>query len=120
PSAENFWCNPGSIETAACPRALDAVYQLYRGAFVQMDLCRFATRPLAFLGHYVVARPVAHATIVGTVAAAVTCSVGAQYGIKLLVDALSRGAGGPTAAAYAWSAFIVLVALIAADNFLWR
>jgi len=85
-----------------------------------MDLCRFATRPLAFLGHYVVARPVAHATIVGTVAAAVTCSVGAQYGIKLLVDALSRGAGGPTAAAYAWSAFIVLVALIAADNFLWR
>jgi ATP-binding cassette subfamily B protein len=63
---------------------------------------------------------VAHATIVGTVAAAVTCSVGAQYGIKLLVDALSRGAGGPTAAAYAWSAFIVLVALIAADNFLWR
>src|SRR3984893_12157092 len=85
-----------------------------------MDLCRFATRPLAFLGHYVVARPAAHATIVGTVAAAVTCSVGAQYGIKLLVDALSRGAGGPAAAAYAWWAFIVLVALIAADNFLWR
>src|ERR1700736_6192732 len=85
-----------------------------------MDLCRFATRPLAFLGHYVVARPAAHATIVGTVAAAVTCSVGAQYGIKLLVDALSRGAGGPAAAAYAWWAFIVLVALIAADNLLWR
>src|ERR1700738_3980728 len=85
-----------------------------------MDLCRFATRPLAFLGHYVVARPAAHATIVGTVAAAVTCSVGAQYGIKLPVDALSRGAGGPAAAAYAWWAFIVLVALIAADNFLWR
>jgi ATP-binding cassette, subfamily B, bacterial len=84
------------------------------------DLCRFAARPLAFIGHYVAARPVAHGTIVLTVAAAVSCSVGAQYGIKLLVDALSRGPAGPMAAAYAWWAFVILVALIAADNFLWR
>ncbi len=84
------------------------------------DLCRFAARPLAFLGHYVLARPVAHATILGAVAAAVTCSVGAQYGIKLLVDALSKGPAGPTAASAAWEAFVILVALIAADNFLWR
>jgi ATP-binding cassette, subfamily B, bacterial len=84
------------------------------------DLCRFAARPLPFVWHYVVARPTAHATIVLTVIAAVACSVGAQYGIKLLVDALSRGGALPAAVTQAWWAFVVLVTLIAADNFLWR
>jgi ATP-binding cassette subfamily B protein len=42
--------------------------------------------------------------------------VGTQYGVKCLVDGLS---GGPTHNDV-WLAFAFLVALIAADNFLWR
>ena len=79
------------------------------------DLCDYATRPLAFVFRYVRLRPVSHAVILAAVLAAVTCSVGTQYGVKFLVDALSsRDAAG------VWTAFLVLGALIAADNLLWR
>jgi ATP-binding cassette subfamily B protein len=83
------------------------------------DACRYADRPVAFLGRYVTMRPLAHAAILTAVLAAVGCSVGAQYGVKLLVDTL---AGGLSAAAgnAAWMAFLLLVTLIAADNLLWR
>jgi ATP-binding cassette subfamily B protein len=79
------------------------------------DLCHYATRPLAFVFHYVRLRPVSHAVILAAVLAAVTCSVGTQYGVKFLVDVLSNhDADG------VWTAFLVLGALIAADNLLWR
>jgi ATP-binding cassette subfamily B protein len=65
---------------------------------------------------YVWLRPVAHGIIVATVLAAVICSVATQYGVKYLVDALSA----PGGASFVWSAFLVLVSLIAADNLLWR
>src|SRR6266478_345315 len=82
------------------------------------DLCRYADRPLAFLAHYVMARPIVHAVIVTAVVAAVTCSVGAQYGVKILVDVLSAGLAGTAGAA--WTGFVLLASLIAADNLLWR
>ena len=53
----------------------------------------------------------------GAVLVAVACSVSTQYGVKLLVDALSAG---PTAGGAPWIAFTVLVSLIAVDNFSWR
>jgi ATP-binding cassette subfamily B protein len=43
--------------------------------------------------------------------------VGTQYGVKYLVDNLSAG---PDRAGGVWLAFIFLMSLIAADNFLWR
>src|ERR1700675_335238 len=79
------------------------------------DLCGYATRPLAFIFHYVRLRPGSHAVILAAVLAAVTCSVGTQYGVKFLVDMLSSHD-----AAGVWTAFLVLGALIAADNLLWR
>jgi ATP-binding cassette subfamily B protein len=54
------------------------------------------------------------------VLAAVGCSVGAQYGIKVLVDTLAGGLYGGTNAADAWLGFLFLTTLIAADNLLWR
>jgi ATP-binding cassette subfamily B protein len=48
---------------------------------------------------------------------AVACSVGTQYGVKYLVDSLSAG---PAHASHVWLAFVFLMSLIAADNFLWR
>ena len=81
------------------------------------DFCCYAQRPLAFVARYVALRPVAHAAIVIAVLAAVACSVGAQYGVKILVDTLT---GGANAAFGVWSGFLLLVSLIAADNLLWR
>src|ERR671931_2226870 len=82
------------------------------------DACRYSDRPLAFLARYVRQRPLAHAAIITAVVAAVGCSVGAQYGVKVLVDTLSAG---PNAGAHGvWMGFLLLAALIAADNFLWR
>ena len=81
------------------------------------DLCRFATRPLAFIARYLRRRLVAHAVIVTAVLAAVGCSVTTQYGVKTLVDALASLAHGGS---LVWFAFILLVSLIAADNLLWR
>jgi ATP-binding cassette subfamily B protein len=54
---------------------------------------------------------------VTAVVAAVACSVGTQYGVKYLVDGLSAG---PARAGSVWLAFVFLMSLIAADNFLWR
>src|SRR6266487_2113030 len=82
------------------------------------DACRYSDRPLAFLARYVKRRPRAHAAIVTAVLAPVGCSVGAQYGVKVLVDTL---AGGLTSHAKdAWLGFLLLASLIAADNLLWR
>ncbi len=79
------------------------------------DLCDYANRPLAFIVRYVRQRPISHAVILAAVFAAVGCSVGTQYGVKNLVDTLSHGV-----TAYVWTAFLLLGALIAADNLLWR
>ncbi len=80
------------------------------------SLSGYAHRPFAFVLRYLRQRTAAHVAIVTTVGAAVACSVGTQYGVKYLVDGLSAG---PTHNDV-WLAFGFLVALIAADNFLWR
>ncbi len=84
------------------------------------DACRYSDRPLAFLARYVRRRPVAHAAILIAVVAAVACSVGAQYGVKVLVDTLAGGLYVGTHARDAWLGFLLLATLIAADNLLWR
>src|SRR5690349_16055854 len=81
------------------------------------NLSTFAAHPVAFLLHYVGRHSKAHAVILSAVALAVLSSVMTQYGVKLLVDTLSRP---EHAIAGAWLAFSLLVSLIAADNFLWR
>ncbi len=78
------------------------------------DICSWRQRPLAYLFHYIAQRPIAHGVILCAVIAAVACSVSTQYGIKLLVDTLTTQLHSP------WTAFAVLVTLIAADNFFWR
>jgi ATP-binding cassette subfamily B protein len=80
------------------------------------DLSRYGNRPLEFVFRFVRRRGIAHAVILTAVLAAVACSVSTQYGVKFLVDTLS----GPTEGANVWTAFGLLVALIAADNLLWR
>jgi ATP-binding cassette subfamily B protein len=80
------------------------------------ELTHFAERPLAFLGRYIKRRGLAHVAILAAVLIAVGCSVGSQYGLKAMVDALS----GPKTGTAIWRAFAILVALIAGDNLFWR
>jgi ATP-binding cassette, subfamily B, bacterial len=81
------------------------------------NLSRYANRPFAFVLHYLRQRLVSHVVILIAVVAAVACSVGTQYGVKFLVDGL---AAGPASGGGVWLAFIFLMLLITADNFLWR
>jgi ATP-binding cassette subfamily B protein len=81
------------------------------------SLSGYAHRPFAFVLRYLRQRLASHVVILTCVVAAVACSVGTQYGVKYLVDGLSAGPDRP---ASVWLAFIFLMSLIAADNFLWR
>ena len=81
------------------------------------SLSGYANRPLPFVLRYLRRRLAAHLIYPCCVVAAVACSVGTQYGVKYLVDGLSAG---PAHAGSVWLAFIFLMSLIAADNFLWR
>jgi ATP-binding cassette subfamily B protein len=84
----------------------------------RMDsLSGYARRPFSFVLRYLRQRLAAHVLILTAVVAAVACSVGTQYGVKYLVDGL---AAGPNHEGGVWLAFVMLVTLIAADNFLWR
>jgi ATP-binding cassette subfamily B protein len=90
----------------------------FNGFVGHMDsLSGYARRPFSFVLRYLRQRLAAHVLILTAVVAAVACSVGTQYGVKFLVDAL---AAGPNHEGGVWLAFIMLVTLIAADNFLWR
>jgi ATP-binding cassette subfamily B protein len=81
------------------------------------NLSGYARRPFRFVLRYLRRRLAAHIVILTAVVAAVACSVGTQYGVKNLVDSLSAG---PLHAGGVWLAFAMLMAFIAADNFLWR
>jgi ATP-binding cassette, subfamily B, bacterial len=80
-------------------------------------LSGYAHRPFPFVLRYLRQRLPAHAVILAAVVGAVACSVGTQYGVKNLVDSLSAG---PSHGGGVWLAFVFLMSLIAADNFLWR
>jgi len=81
------------------------------------NLSGYAHRPFPFVLRYLRRRLASHVIILSAVVAAVACSVGTQYGVKSLVDSLS---GGSSHAGGVWLAFVFLMSLIAADNFLWR
>jgi ATP-binding cassette subfamily B protein len=81
------------------------------------QLSGYAHRPFSFVLRYLRRRLASHLVILTAVIAAVACSVGTQYGVKSLVDSLSAG---PTRSGSVWLAFVFLMSLIAADNFLWR
>jgi ATP-binding cassette, subfamily B, bacterial len=73
----------------------------------------FPRRPFPFLWHFVRRRPFLHLAAVAAAAAA--CS--AQYGLKLIVDAM---AGGPQNLSGVWWAAAVFAGLLACESALWR
>jgi ATP-binding cassette subfamily B protein len=73
--------------------------------------------PMRFLWHYVSRRAASHGVVLAAVIAAVACSIGAQYGVKQLVDVLSAGHEHSRAL---WWAVALLLGLVAGDNLFWR
>ena len=80
------------------------------------DLSIFSDHPYRFIRKILGGYFWSHVTIALAVVGAVTCSVSTQYGVKYLVDALSD----PARHASVWTAFAILITLIAADNMFWR
>ncbi len=83
-------------------------------------MTQFQARPLAFLFHYVGRHRLGHTIIISAVVLGVICSSLTQYGMKLLIDVVARGASAPGVVAASWWAFGIVCMLIAADNCLWR
>jgi len=67
--------------------------------------------------HYAGRRLGGHMLVFASVLAAVCCAIGAQYGVKNLVDVLGAGA---TTDRELWSPVVLLLALVAGDNLFWR
>jgi ATP-binding cassette subfamily B protein len=77
----------------------------------------FLKGPEAFILHYLKGRPWHFLTLLLLVCCAAAAAVGAQYTMKLLVDAMAGQREVPGAA---WSALSLLLTLIAAESLLWR
>jgi len=77
----------------------------------------FPRRPLAFLWHYIKRRPFLHAAALVSVLGAASFACVAQFGLKLIVDAM---AAGPQHIAQVWWALALFAALLAGESALWR
>jgi hypothetical protein len=105
-----------SIWSSSCRQAAGC-YEPEKDHAATDDVSRYGKHPITFLFKFVRQRWVVHASVLAAVVAAVGCSVSTQYGIKFLVDALADHSVWENRV---WSAFGLLVVLIAADNLLWR
>jgi ATP-binding cassette subfamily B protein len=77
----------------------------------------FPRRPVAFLWHYIRRRPALHFAAVASVLGAASFACVAQYGLKLIVDAM---AAGPQHIAQVWWALAIFAGLLAGESILWR
>src|SRR5215469_7160280 len=77
----------------------------------------FPHRPMAFLFHYIKRRPWLHAVALLSVVGAASFACVAQFGLKLIVDAM---AAGPQQIARVWWALALFAALLAGESVLWR
>src|SRR5262249_34305020 len=77
----------------------------------------FPRQPVAFLWHYIRRRPLLHFSALASVLGAAVSACAAQYGLKLIVDAMAQ-ADGPSSAL--WVALAVFTGLLAGESALWR
>jgi ATP-binding cassette subfamily B protein len=77
----------------------------------------FPRRPVAFLWHYIRRRPLLHFAALASVLVAASCACAAQYGLKMIVDAMAQGVDH---IGLAWRALAVFAGLLAGESLLWR
>jgi ATP-binding cassette, subfamily B, bacterial len=77
----------------------------------------FPRRPVAFLWHYIKRRPLLHVAALVSVLGAAAFACFAQFGLKLIVDAM---AGGPEHLQQVWEALAIFAILLGGESMLWR
>ena len=77
------------------------------------------SRPVAFLWHYICARPWHFGGLLALIIGAASCAVAVQYGMKLLVDAMAQGTAD-RASANVWWPLGLFIGLIVTENVFWR
>jgi ATP-binding cassette, subfamily B, bacterial len=77
----------------------------------------FPRRPIAFLWHYIRRRPFLHFGALASVLLAASCACAAQYGLKMIVDAMAQDVDH---IAVAWRALAVFAGLLGGESVLWR
>ena len=77
------------------------------------------SRPVAFLWHYICARPWHFGGLLALIVGAAGCAVAVQYGMKLLVDSMAQG-GADRAGANVWFPLGLFIGLIVIENVFWR
>lgn len=77
------------------------------------------SHPVAFLWHYICARPWHFGGLLALIVGAASCAVAVQYGMKLLVDAMAQGTAD-RGAANVWWPLGLFIGLIVTENVFWR
>ncbi len=77
------------------------------------------SRPVAFLWHYICARPWHSGGLLALIIGAASCAVAVQYGMKLLVDAMAQGTSD-RGSANVWWPLGLFIGLIVTENVFWR
>ncbi|WP_312442996.1 ABC transporter ATP-binding protein [Stutzerimonas kunmingensis] len=77
------------------------------------------SRPVAFLWHYICARPWHFGGLLALIIGAASCAVAVQYGMKLLVDAMAQGTAD-RGSANVWWPLGLFIGLIVTENVFWR
>jgi ATP-binding cassette subfamily B protein len=77
------------------------------------------SRPVAFLWHYICARPWHFGGLLALIIGAASCAVAVQYGMKLLVDSMAQGTAN-RGAANVWFPLGLFISLIVTENVFWR
>jgi ATP-binding cassette subfamily B protein len=104
---------PGQFSTAPLKLAYSATGDGTRAS----GIAAFPRRPIAFLWHYIRRRPLLHFVALASVLVAASCACAAQYGLKMIVDAMAQGIDH---IAVAWRALAVFAGLLAGESLLWR
>ncbi len=77
------------------------------------------SHPVAFLWHYICARPWHFGGLLALIVGAASCAVAVQYGMKLLVDAMAQGTAD-RGSANVWWPLGLFIGLIVTENVFWR
>ncbi len=86
---------------------------------VKPDELPLPSRPVAFLWHYICARPWHFGGLLALIVGAASCAVAVQYGMKLLVDAMAQGTAD-RGSANVWWPLGLFIGLIVTENVFWR
>jgi ATP-binding cassette subfamily B protein len=115
-SMASRWVNPNHFSTAPL-RLIDTQPSAGAGGGAKPGAAEFPRRPMAFLWYYIKRRPLLHAAAILSVLGAASFACFAQFGLKLIVDAMAEGAQH---VAKVWWALAIFAGLLAGESALWR